>query len=176
MSPRMVATLISASAVVVAIGMAALAAAPAARAANPAPLPPPLTAAIVHDNLAVQTVHGLEAVTGDAADIDAVKSLATSLGIGTNALYTASGEAGQAILIFTGNDDPGPMAFQVTGATITSASNGTSQPWFVYDASGKPDAAIPAGTAANITPTDGAIANFTVGNLPMSIAGATFSL
>jgi hypothetical protein len=141
---------------------AAAAGAPAARAADPLPLPAQLTAAIAHDDLPVQTSHGWEAVTGDAADVNAIRTLAHGLGIGTYALYADDNETGHALLIFTGNDDAGATAFQVTGATAYSVDNDTDQTWYIYNGSGKPDAAIGPGTATDIPPADAAVANFSV--------------
>jgi hypothetical protein len=92
--------------------------------------------------------NGWEAVTGPAAAVDEVRTLAAADGIGTLTACTGDSETGQAILIFTGDDSVG--AFDISGASIHSVDNATDQTWYVFDDSGAPDASIAADIFADI--------------------------
>lgn len=138
----------------------ALLAAPAAHAANPTPLPSAVSDEIARNELPVQVSNGWEAVTGPARSVNEVRDLATSLDIGTVAMYTGDDETGRAILIFTGDDQTAPTAFDVTGGTvIRSVDNDTDQAWYVYDDHGVLDATVPAETAQDIPPADAELVN-----------------
>ncbi len=172
---RAIATL---SAVAATAITAALATAPAAHATD-APTPPQLsgriTQAITDDGLDVQVINGWEAVAGPAASIDSVQALATSYSVGTIADYTGPDETGQAILIFTGNQQVG-MGLRITGATIASADNDTSQMWYVFHDNDTFDAAIPPGTAMNIPLADLLDFNTSLGTGQDVLAGQAFYL
>ena len=126
---------------------------PSAQSAQSAPptLPTQVTAAIAKVGLSVQTNEGWEAVTGSAGCVNWVRALATVLGVGSLGEYTVDGEAGQAILIFSGNDDSS-VGFSIDGAAADSAANETSKTWTVSAASDLPDATLRPGTAEDITP------------------------
>lgn len=134
----------------------ALFVAPMASAAESAPLSKPVTDVIASENLTVETVHGIEAVAGRAARVDEVRAAATSQGFGTVTLYTGNDETGQAILIFTGNDNSTtpPDDFHIGGGTITSVADDTDQAWYVFNDNGTLDASVAPETARNIPPVD----------------------
>ncbi|SDP21484.1 hypothetical protein [Actinacidiphila guanduensis] len=132
-----------------ALGGYVLLSAAGAQAAGPA-LPADVRQAA--EELGVQVSNGWEAVTGPAAAVEEVRTLAAADGIGTLTAYTGDGETGQAILIFTGDDSVG--AFDISGASIHSVDNATDQTWYVFDDSGAPDASVPANTSADIPPVD----------------------
>ena len=154
MSTRKLATIATLGAGAAAAGSLLLGA-PAAYAdtATATVQPAQIVSAAAAEGLTIETDNGWEAIAGPAASVTDIQKAVGSRGVGTIADYTGKDETGQAILIFTGNGDT-TTAFHVTGATVTSTDNDTDQPWYVYDDNGALDAAVPAGAAENIPPTD----------------------
>jgi hypothetical protein len=151
----------------------ALLAAPLAYADSPT-LPMAVTDTIAADGLRVEMSNGWEAVAGPARDVNDVRSLASSYGIGTVAMYTGNNETGQAVLIFTGNDNTSPVRFDVVGGTVTSVDNTTDDAWYVFDDNGVPDAGLQPGTASNIKAADANLVNVTLFSFSPSFAVFSF--
>ena len=134
---------------------AAMGGAPVQATTQPVSVPPVLpaqvTAAIAKTGLSVQTNDGWEAITGSAGYVNWVRALATILGVGSLGQYTVDGEAGEAILVFSGNDDSS-VGFTIVGAAPDSAANETTKTWAINGLNGLPDATLRPGTAEDITP------------------------